>query len=80
MRALLKAGKEAAEVVAQFGIPVAPVVLLERAVFHHSVGSGRTAQEAESESKAAADIALLWNCLCDQVNMPSHKQDDKKAR
>ena len=65
---------------AQFGIPVAPVVLSERAIFHHSVGSGQTAQEAEPESKAAADVARLWNWVCDQVNMPSHKQDDTKTR
>ncbi|GAO01065.1 chromosome-partitioning ATPase Soj [Komagataeibacter europaeus] len=72
--------REAAAVVAQFGIPVAPVVLSERAIFHHSVGSGQTAQEAEPESKAAADVARLWNWVCDQVNMPSHKQDDTKTR
>lgn len=71
--------KEAAEVVAQFGIPVAPVILPERAVFHHSVGSGRTAQEVEPESKAAADITLLWKWVCDQVNMLSQDQDSTKT-
>src|SRR5690606_25370179 len=33
--------REAGEVVAGFGLAVAPVVLSERAAFHHSVGAGK---------------------------------------
>ena len=65
--------QEAGEVVKQFGLKVAPVMLPERAAFHHSVGAGKTAQEIEPDGKAAEDIASLWAWVCDLVNMQTRK-------
>lgn len=66
--------QEAGQVVEQFGLKVAAVMLPERAAFHHSVGAGKTAPEIEPQGKAAEDIAALWVWVCNHVNMPTHKQ------
>lgn len=41
-------------------VPVAPVYIPQRAVFHHSSGSGLTALETEPNGKAADEIRELW--------------------
>lgn len=66
--------QEAGQVVEQFGLKVAAVMLPERAAFHHSVGAGKTAPEIEPQGKAAEDIAALWVWVCKHVNMPTHKR------
>jgi chromosome partitioning protein len=66
--------REAGQLVEQFGLKVAPVMLPERAAFHHSVGAGKTAPEIEPQGKAAEDISSLWAWICDRVNMPTRKQ------
>jgi chromosome partitioning protein len=66
--------QEAGQLVEQFGLRVAPVMLPERAAFHHSVGAGKTAPEIEPQSKAAEDIASLWAWVCEHVSMLTHKQ------
>jgi chromosome partitioning protein len=70
--------QEAGQLVGQFGLSVAPVVLPERAAFHHSVGAGKTAPEIEPQGKAAEDIASLWAWVCEHVNMSTNKRDDMK--
>jgi chromosome partitioning protein len=70
--------QEAGQLVGQFGLRVAPVMLPERAAFHHSVGAGKTAPEIEPQGKAAEDITSLWAWVCKQVNMPTCKQADAK--
>jgi chromosome partitioning protein len=66
--------QEAGQLVEQFGLRVAPVMLPERAAFHHSVGAGKTAPEIEPQSKAAEDIAALWAWVCEHVSMSARKQ------
>jgi|YelNatPaOPRAMG01_1025707.scaffolds.fasta_scaffold32029_5 chromosome partitioning protein len=66
--------QEAGHLVEQFGLKLAPVMLPERAAFHHSVGAGKTAPEIEPHGKAAEDVASLWFWVCKHVNMPPHKQ------
>lgn len=61
--------REASELIQQFGIKVAPVMLPERAAFHHSVGAGKAAQEIEPDGKGAEDVAALWTWVCELVNM-----------
>jgi hypothetical protein len=68
--------QEAGQLVEQFGLKVAPVMLPERAAFHHSVGAGKTAPEIEPHGKAAEDVASLWGWICECVNMPSRKHDN----
>ena len=65
--------QEAGQLVEQFGLKGAPVMLPDRAAFHHSVGAGKTAPEIEPQGKAADDVASLWAWVCKQVNMPTHK-------
>ena len=72
--------REASELVAQFGLQVAPVMLPERASFHHSVGEGKTAVEIEPEGKAAEDMVALWQWVRKQVNMPTRKQVSTKKK
>ncbi|MBI1198298.1 MAG: AAA family ATPase [Phenylobacterium sp.] len=53
-----------------FRLPIAPVVLPERAAFHHSAAAGRTAPEHQVEGKAAGEIRALWAWTCAQLDVP----------
>lgn len=53
----------------EFGLEIAPVVLPERAAFHHSVATGLTAPEHEGHGKAAGEIRELWAWTCGQLGM-----------
>ena len=68
----------AERLVAAIGLNVAPVILPERAAFHASVGEGKTAQEVDVNSKAAADVAQVWQWVGNQVGMQTLKQVKKK--
>lgn len=63
----------------QFGLPVAPVVLPERAAFHHSAAAGRTAPEY-AEGKAADEIRALWMWACEQLDLSTRGQVDLRER
>lgn len=53
----------------QFGLPIAPVSLPERAAFHHSTAEGRTAPQFAPTSKAATEISALWLWTQGQLHM-----------
>jgi chromosome partitioning protein len=60
--------REAADLITKaFGLPVAPVILPERAALHHSAAAGRTAPEYDGAGKAAAEIQALWAWTCGQL-------------
>ena len=67
--------KEAAELiegagdVPGFGIAVAPVMLAQRATYHHSTAQGKVAGEVEPGGRAAQEVAELWKWTCEHVNM-----------
>jgi chromosome partitioning protein len=62
--------RDAAELITEgFGLRIAPVVLPERAAFHHSAASGRTAPEHDTDGKAAAEMRALWAWTCEQVGL-----------
>lgn len=64
--------KEAAELIeGHFGLPIAPVALPERGAFHHSTAIGETAAQIDPDSKAAAEVAALWEWTRGQLNMPT---------
>jgi chromosome partitioning protein len=66
--------KEAAEVIeGSFGLQLAPVMLPERAAFHHSTAQGRTADEFDHDGKAAAEIAALWRWTRGQMSMSARE-------
>lgn len=56
----------------EFGLEIAPVVLPERAAFHHSVAAGLTAPEQDVRGKAAGEIRALWAWTCEQLGMSAH--------
>lgn len=60
---------EAAQAVAGYGIEVAPVRIVQRAAFAHSLAAGQTAQEYEATGKAADEISRLFQWICQQDSM-----------
>jgi chromosome partitioning protein len=68
--------REATEVIeGAFGLQLAPVLLPERAAFHHSTAQGRTAEEFAHDGKAAGEIAALWRWTRGQLGMPIREPD-----
>lgn len=67
--------KEAAELIEGtndlpgFGIAVAPAMLAQRAVYHHSTALGKVAAEVEPNGRAAEEVAALWAWTSERVNM-----------
>lgn len=52
--------EDATQAIAEHGLPVAPVVLHQRASYSHALTIGQTVQEYEPEGKAAEEIRQLW--------------------
>ncbi|HEY1363573.1 MAG TPA: ParA family protein [Xanthobacteraceae bacterium] len=48
---------------ARYGVEVCPIVVRQRAILGHALIESRCAQEVEPASKAAAEIAALWDWL-----------------
>ncbi len=55
------------EVVTGMAMQAAPIMLVERAAYHHAEQEGKSAQEIEPRGKAAAEIAELWRWLYRQL-------------
>jgi len=53
---------------------VSPVVIVDRAAFHHSTAAGKTAVESDPLGKAAEEMHALWLWSCERVNMNPRKQ------
>ena len=64
---------EGGEGVAGMGVPVAPVMLTQRAIYHHSTAQGKTAIEAEPGGKAAEEIEAIWAWTREHANMLTGK-------
>jgi chromosome partitioning protein len=43
-----------------FGVPVAPMAIIQRAAMSHALVAGMTASETEPDGKAAKEIRALW--------------------
>jgi chromosome partitioning protein len=67
---------ETTELVTEIGMQVAPMHVTDRAAFRHATGSGQAAQEIEPEGKGAAEIAALWQWVCQQVGVPLRQNED----
>jgi chromosome partitioning protein len=62
--------RDAAELIAgTFELLIAPVVLSERAAFHHATASGQSAPEMDRDSKASAELGALWQWTRGQLHM-----------
>lgn len=55
------------DVVGGMGMQAAPVMLVERAAYHHAEQDGKAAQEIEPMGKAALEITELWKWLCSEL-------------
>ena len=62
-----------------FGLSVAPVVLSERAAYHHATGAGKTAPEIEPTGKAAEEVAALWVWVSKRVDVSTRQRVSKEA-
>jgi chromosome partitioning protein len=71
--------EDAADIVKRYGLTVAPVWLAERAAYRRSVEQGRTVQESEPDSKAAEEIAALWNWTRQHLNVLTRDQTTTKG-
>jgi chromosome partitioning protein len=71
---------EAEEAVKGYGVPVAPVRLVQRAAFAHSLAGGQTAPEYEPQGKAAEEIQQLYEWACQFVGMPARQHEGKNDK
>ena len=55
--------REAAEALAGYGLPLAPVILHARAAYHAALIDGRAVNELEPGGKATAEVLGLWAYL-----------------
>jgi chromosome partitioning protein len=69
---------DAREVVEKMGLQVAPLILADRAAYHHSAAVGKTALEYDPTGKAAEEVSALWKWVCKQVNMPARSRVNKQ--
>lgn len=58
---------ETRAVLAGYGLPIAPVDIIDRRAFARAVATGRAVTEFESDGKAAGEIRILWNWLKEQM-------------
>lgn len=70
---------EAGDVVQRIGVQIAPVMLPERAAFHHSVAEGKVASEIDPDGKAAGDVARLWKWVSKQASELTSKRASTAA-
>lgn len=54
-------------VLADYGIPIAPVEIVDRRAFSRAVATGRAVTEFDSDGKAASEIRALWGWLLEQM-------------
>lgn len=66
--------REAAELVERLGLPVAPAMLTQRAVYHHSTGAGKVVAEVEPDGKAAIETKEVWAWARGQVGAPTRSR------
>jgi chromosome partitioning protein len=62
------------EAVGAMGMKAAPIMLVERAAYHHAEQDGKAAQEIAPASKAAAEVGELWNWLCHELAIKRSKE------
>ena len=60
---------EAAEVVESYGVPLAPVRLVQRIAYVHAITAGKAVQEYEPKGRAANEIATLYTWICTQLHV-----------
>lgn len=54
---------ETRTVLAEYGLPISPIEIIDRRAFARAVATGRAVTEFESDGKAATEIRALWAWL-----------------
>lgn len=62
---------DAAALLAEYGIPAAPPLIPERAIYRHACAMGRTIFEVGDCDKAAHELEMLWSWVCETLKMPT---------
>jgi chromosome partitioning protein len=70
---------DAAALVESFGINVCPHIVADRAAFRHASAAGQTVFEYEPNGRAAAEIEQIRMWLCEQVNMSTFPQTQRRT-
>jgi len=58
---------ETRAVLAEYGLPIAPIDIIDRRAFARAVATGRAVTEFEREGKAAGEIRILWDWIKEQM-------------
>lgn len=75
-----RVGEEARQALIGGGVAVADPVLHQLVAFSHAVNDGRSAQELDAKSKAAIEIAALFDWIMQQANMQTGLRANTKTR
>ena len=75
-----KVGEEARQALAAGGVAVAEPVLHQLVAFSHAVNDGRSAQEFDPKSKAAAEIDTLFRWVVKHANVIPRMRANTKTR
>jgi chromosome partitioning protein len=70
---------DATALVASFGINVCPHIVADRAAFRHASAAGKSVFEHDPNGRAAAEIAAVHMWLCEQLNMSTSPQAERKS-
>jgi chromosome partitioning protein len=75
-----KLGEEATAALQQGGVQVTPLALHQLVAFAHGVNDGRTAQEYDPKSRAAAEVQTLFAWLAKTLSLQTRKQRNVQTR
>jgi chromosome partitioning protein len=70
---------DATALVESFGINVCPHIVADRAAFRHASAAGQSVFEFEPNGRAAAEIEQIHMWLCEQLNMSTSPQAERKS-
>lgn len=71
---------EARTVLAAYGLPVAPVAIIQRAALTHALNDGRAVTEYEPNGKAADELRSLWRWISAQARPDAARRAPQRGR
>lgn len=71
---------EARQALAAYGLPMAPVAIIQRAAFSHALNDGQAVTEYEPDGKAADELRSLWRWINGQARPDASRRDPKRFR
>ena len=71
---------DARRALAAFGVPVAPVAVVNRTAFASALVTGLTATEAEPDGKAAGEVHALWRYIEKELSDGKESKSRGRAR